>query len=141
MNSVRGAVTMHVLAAWDVGGAPGETGECWLFIEEREPGAALDTIVLQLADLPAPTGTDSESDRTPEGVFLERNGRVVAEAEHFSVRTPQSSSNATWRIVPDEQAGDVVHLNRSYAVCCSAIAKLSNEIPSASPNRSVILYK
>jgi tetratricopeptide (TPR) repeat protein len=88
-----------------------ESGDYTVQFMMREDGVALDAFVLQLASLPAPVGEGPpESERTDEKVFLESGGRVVAEAEHFSLRRP-GPQGANWLAVPAEDAGDVPHSN------------------------------
>jgi len=75
-----------------------------------DAGCALDAFILQLDELPAPTGDGpTESDRTAEGTFLESGGSVVGEAEHFSERS--RGKDVAWRVVPEEDAGHVDYLN------------------------------
>jgi len=73
-------------------------------------GTALDAFVFQRADLPAPVGDGPEESRTTSsGVFLEENGRVTVEAEHYAARV--SFDGGDWLVVPDEDPGDVAHHN------------------------------
>jgi tetratricopeptide (TPR) repeat protein len=84
-------------------------GDYTITLAAREDGVAIDAFVFQLASLPAPEAKGpGESERTEEMVFIERDGRVVAEAEHFADRTP---SECTWLVVPGEDAGDTAHIN------------------------------
>ena len=54
-----------------------------------EYGRAIDAFVFQLSSLPAPAGDGpEESKMIPGGIFLESDGRVVAEAENFTSRPP-----------------------------------------------------
>ncbi len=76
----------------------------------RVDGAAIDTFVLQLSDLPAPTGDGpDESSSTPDNIFVESHGQVVVEAEHFSSRTTAGEMN--WVVVPEEDRGVGDHSN------------------------------
>jgi len=73
-------------------------------------GTALDAFVLQRSDLPAPVGDGpKESRATSAGVFVEEDGRVTVEAEHYAARA--SSVGVDWLVVPDEDPGDVAHHN------------------------------
>jgi serine/threonine protein kinase/Tfp pilus assembly protein PilF len=84
-------------------------GDYTITFAAREDGAAVDAFVFQLAALPAPEAEGpAESERTKEMVFVESDGRVVVEAEHFASRNALSRD---WRIVPDEDAGDTNHRN------------------------------
>jgi tetratricopeptide (TPR) repeat protein len=84
-------------------------GDYTITFAPREDGVAIDAFVFQLASLPAPEADGPpESERTEEMVFLERDGRAVAEAEHFADRTPFECS---WLVVPGEDAGDTAHIN------------------------------
>jgi serine/threonine protein kinase/tetratricopeptide (TPR) repeat protein len=84
-------------AVWTIS-AP---GDYTLRFVMREPGAALDAFVFQIARLPAPTGSGpGESDRNEQGIFREAEGQIVAEAEHFTERSPGRSQE--WRVVPAE---------------------------------------
>jgi tetratricopeptide (TPR) repeat protein len=86
-----------------------EPGDYTITFAPREDGVAIDAFVFQLTNLPAPDSDGpEESPMTKEKVFLESNGRVVAEAEHFADRTP---SYCSWLVVPGEDAGDTAHVN------------------------------
>jgi tetratricopeptide (TPR) repeat protein len=86
-----------------------EAGDYTVTFAPQDDGVAIDAFVFQLAGLPAPEGDGPpESPMTKEKVFLESNGRVVVEAEHFTDRTPRECS---WLVVPDEDAGDTAHIN------------------------------
>jgi tetratricopeptide (TPR) repeat protein len=65
-------------------------GDYTITFAPREDGVAIDAFVFQLASLPDPEdrGDPEESPMTKEKVFLESEGRVVVEAEHFASRTP-----------------------------------------------------
>ena len=93
-------------AVWTIS-AP---GEYTLRLVMREPGAALDAFVFQLTELPPPTGAGpDESERDDQGVFLEAEGGTVAEAEHFSERSP--GRDHQWRVVPAEGSGQMQFKN------------------------------
>jgi tetratricopeptide (TPR) repeat protein len=98
------AVRDHGPAIWQIA-AP---GDYTITLAAREDGVAIDAFVFQLANLPEPEGDEPESEITDTTVFLDSNGRVVVEAEHFADRTPFECS---WLVVPDEDAGDTEHLN------------------------------
>ena len=84
-------------------------GDYTIRLIKREDGAAVDAFVFQLADLPAPQGDGpAESPITEQGIFLESDGRVVVEAEHFTRRKP---NRRKWVIIPEEDA------NASSSLC------------------------
>jgi tetratricopeptide (TPR) repeat protein len=86
-------------------------GDYTLEFNNREDGAAVDTFVLQLTNLPTPAADGPpESESTTNHIFLERGGRVVVEAEHFASRMA-GQNNSRWLIVPTETRGDVEHLH------------------------------
>ncbi|MHC4478755.1 MAG: tetratricopeptide repeat protein [Planctomycetota bacterium] len=93
-------------AVWQIA-AP---GDYTITFAPREDGVAIDAFVFQLASLPDPErrGDPEESPMTKEKVFLESEGRVVVEAEHFASRTPMVRN---WLVVPGEDAGDTAHVN------------------------------
>ncbi len=92
-------------ATWSIQAA----GDYTIHIEDEHDGMAIDAFVFQLVSLPAPDGNGPpESQVTQEQIFLESNGRVVVEAEHFVHRT---AFGGNWLIVPDEDPGDIAHLN------------------------------
>ncbi|MHC4573182.1 MAG: protein kinase domain-containing protein [Planctomycetota bacterium] len=95
----------NTAAVWSISSA----GDYTIRFAVREDGAAIDAFIFQLASLPAPTGYGpEESQIAEEMIFVESGGRVVAEAEHFSSRTPLGRN---WLVVPDEGPGEVEHLN------------------------------
>jgi serine/threonine protein kinase len=96
----------HDMAAiWSVS----SPGDYTIRFAVREDGVAVDALVFQLASLPPPEGAGpEESEMTEEMVFLESNGCVAVEAEHFTSRTPHGRN---WLVVPDEDLGDVAHRN------------------------------
>ncbi|MHC4497531.1 MAG: protein kinase domain-containing protein [Planctomycetota bacterium] len=95
----------ELIAVWSIS-AP---GDYTITLAGREDGIAIDAFIFQLASLPAPEGDGpAESERSEGMVFLERDGRVVVEAEHFASRTALTRN---WLVVPDEDAGDVAHRN------------------------------
>jgi tetratricopeptide (TPR) repeat protein len=112
-RSWRGAVRFEVgrtlrdqgSAIWQIA-AP---GDYTITFAPQGDGVAIDAFVFQLANLPEPDGDGpEESPMTKEKVFLESNGRVVVEAEHFADRTP---FECTWLVVPEEDDGDTEHVN------------------------------
>ncbi|MHC4706876.1 MAG: tetratricopeptide repeat protein [Planctomycetota bacterium] len=86
-----------------------EPGDYTIHVEDEHNGMAIDAFIFQLVSLPAPDGNGPpESQVTQEQIFLESNGRVVVEAEHFVRRT---AFGGNWLVVPDEDPGDIGHLN------------------------------
>jgi serine/threonine protein kinase/Flp pilus assembly protein TadD len=84
-------------------------GDYTLRLIRREDGVAVDAFVFQSADLPHPQGDGPpESVITEDGVFLESDGRVVVEAEHFAQRIPHHNK---WVIIPQEDP------NASTSLC------------------------
>jgi eukaryotic-like serine/threonine-protein kinase len=87
-------------------------GDYTLMFNRREDGSAVDAFVLQLSSLPPPQGDGPpESEFTADKTFLEREGRIVGEAEHFATRVSTSGGLLRWLVVPQESPGDVVHLH------------------------------
>lgn len=85
-----------VPAVWQIR----EPGDYTLRMEMREDGAAVDALVLQLSSLPPPAEDGpAQSNMTDEQTFLEADGRIVAEAEHFASKRPGFGETA-WQIVP-----------------------------------------
>jgi tetratricopeptide (TPR) repeat protein len=106
-------------AVWQIA-AP---GDYTITLAPRKDGVAIDAFVFQLAGLPDPEGDGpEESPMTKEKVFLESNGRVVVEAEHFTDRTP---FECAWVVVPGEDAGDTAHINFRGAGYIQALPDMS----------------
>jgi tetratricopeptide (TPR) repeat protein len=102
----RPFVGTFTAAAWPIT----TPGDYTIRFARRDDGAAIDAFALQLSYLPVPTGDGpEESPVTGEMVFLESDGRVVVEAEHFTSRTPGTVGN--WLIVPEEDAGEGLRRN------------------------------
>jgi non-specific serine/threonine protein kinase/serine/threonine-protein kinase len=60
-------------------------GDYTLRLVTGKPGAAVDGFALQLTNLPGPKSVGPpESEKTGEGLFVERDGRLVVDAVHFS---------------------------------------------------------
>ncbi len=92
-------------AVWTIPSA----GDYTIQLTGERDGAAVDALVLQLSSLPAPKADGPDESPTAEdGIFMESEGRIVVEAEHF---TNRSQGDASWRKVPEEDSGDVKHLH------------------------------
>lgn len=80
-----------------------EPGEYTIRLSPATDGVTVDAIVLQLANLPIPFGGGpDESPTTVDGVFLEVDGRVAVEAEHFASRRA-SGEYGHWSVLPEER--------------------------------------
>ena len=85
-------------------------GDYTLRLGGVEDGVALDALVFQRSDLPAPEGEGPDESATAgAGLFLENGGRITLEAEHYGSRS--SLEGAEWLVVPEEDVGDVPHHN------------------------------
>jgi tetratricopeptide (TPR) repeat protein len=101
-----------VPATWTVPAS----GDYTLRITAFKGGTAFDAAILQLTNLPAPTGDGpAESAIATDGAFLEQNGGVVFEAEHFASRTQGEAIEAPltieWWVIPGEDPGDLAYLH------------------------------
>ena len=104
-------------------------GDYTIRFVNREDGVALDALVLQLASQPEPEGDGpAESATAGDKTYLESAGRVVVEAEHFADRSAGRTAN--WRVVPDEDPGDVVHLNDRGTGYLQALPDSTSENPA-----------
>jgi serine/threonine protein kinase/Flp pilus assembly protein TadD len=129
-----GDVTGYEPAVWKIF----EPGTYTLRLLMREDGTAVDAFVLQLAELTPPEelGPD-ESPRNGENVFVEEEGRVVVEAEHFAARQPFGGDN--WYVVPGEESHKVMHRNyrgEGYLQVLPDKVRGSSDITYATPRRA-----
>jgi hypothetical protein len=91
-----GSIIQPVAAVWRIQKA----GDYTVRLEMREDGAAVDALVFQLASLPPPADDGPpESRASGEKTFVEVDGRVVVEAEHFS-SARQGFAETEWRVIP-----------------------------------------
>jgi tetratricopeptide (TPR) repeat protein len=95
-----------VPAVWKIS----KPGDYTLRLVTGRPGAAVDGFALQLTSLAGPKGVGPlESEKSGDGAFVERDGRLVVDAAHFSSRV--AGKEFRWLAIPREGADDDLHLD------------------------------